>query len=365
VSRPLVTSVGLLSPLGVGRRAFVGNWRAGHSAVAARDDGDPAATLAAFKARDFLPGAGSMLRRMDRLSRMICVATALACEDAGLDGDDATDDLALGVGTDLGTLDETWRFLSRLRDKGPALANPMSFPNLVPNAGAGYVGILFGMKGPSQTFCQHEICGEEAVGWAADGIRAGRFSGALAGGAEELGVVRLQAMQAANCLPPLGSAGEGAAMVLLEAPERAAARGASVLAEYLGTWTGCAPVRSPFAMATSEEAVSRLLSRALLESDVEPSELGVVMSSSPGDVVLNEALRRVAGRELPAADHHLRVGVHPADGSFRVALSALLLADSTLPVNAGGDLRCGPVALIVSVGRGGMHAVTLLRESSS
>jgi len=322
------------------------------------------ATLAPFKAREFLPPAGSLLRRMDRLSRMICVATALARQDAGLDDDGASEEMALGIGTDLGTLDETWRFLSRLRDKGPALANPMSFPNLVPNAGAGYAGILFGMKGPSQTFCQHEVCGEEAVAWAADGIRAGRFAAALAGGAEELGEVRLAAMRAADCAPPQGTAGEGAAMVLLESSARVAERGATSLAEYLGTWIGCAPVRSPFVMATSEETLARLLTQALRESDVQPSELGVVMSSSPGDTVLNDVLRRKIGCNLPSSDHHLRVGVHPADGAFRVALSALLLADSTLPVNAGGDLRRGPVALVVSVGRGGMHAVTLLRESS-
>ena len=61
----------------------------------------------------------------------------------------ATAGMGLAFGTDLGTLEETWKFLVRLRDKGPALANPADFPNLVPNAGPGYVGIFLGLDGPS------------------------------------------------------------------------------------------------------------------------------------------------------------------------------------------------------------------------
>jgi len=70
------------------------------------------------------------------------------------------------------------------------------------------------------------------------------------------------------------------------------------------------------------------------------------------------------GYKVPFTDHHRRAGVHPADGAFRIALSSLLLADATLPVNAEGDVRAGPVAMVVSQGRGGMLAVTLVRETS-
>lgn len=361
MTAPVITALGVLSPLGLGRTAFERGWREGAGAVASDGDGPPLARLARFRARDFLPGAGSMLRRMDRLSSMICVSAAMTCEDAGLGEDTA--DLALGVGTDLGTLDETWRFLSRLRDKGPALANPLSFPNLVPNAGAGYAGILLGMQGPSQTFCQHEICGEEAIGWAADGIRAGRFSAALGGGAEELGEIRLRAEIVANCGPQSGVPGEGAAMVLLEGRERAQQRGARVLAEYLGTWTGRTPSRSPLAKSASYEGLGSLLERALDEAGHNPAQLGVMLLSAPDDPLLAEVVHRVVDRDLPSSDHHVRVGLYPADGALRVALCSLLLADPTLSVNAGGELRAGPVALVLTVGRGGVCAVTLLRES--
>jgi 3-oxoacyl-[acyl-carrier-protein] synthase II len=370
VKGPLITAVGLLNPLGLGQKEFVEAWRRGDS-VPDMDSDSPAspsasglvcARLPRFRARDFLPGGGSLLRRMDRLSQLICVSSSLACADAELS--DERTELALGVGTDLGTLDETWRFLTRLRDKGPALANPMSFPNLVPNAGAGYAGILLGLQGPSQTFCQHEICGEEAVGWAADGIRARRFPAALAGGAEELGEVRLRSLGTTQCSRPGSVPGEGASMVVLEAPEYAASRGRRALAEHLGTWTGRSPVRSPLALSCEVEVLSGLLGHALSSARVDPSQVGVLLLSDPDDEVLAGAVTASLGYKVPCTDHHRRAGVHPADGAFRIALSALVLGDKTLPVNAEGETRTGPVAMVVSQGRGGMLAVTLLGETS-
>ena len=370
MTNPQITAVGMLSPLGIGREGFVEAWREGRSAAALPSTDsveglvgvESAARLPRFRARDFLSGGGSLLRRMDRLSQLICVSSSLACVDADM-GEERTD-MALGVGTDLGTLDETWRFLTRLRDKGPALVNPMSFPNLVPNAGAGYAGILLGLRGPSQTFCQHEICGEEAVGWAADGIRAGRYTSALAGGADELGEVRLRSLGAARCISAGSVPGEGAAMLVLEDAERVVERGGRALAEHLGTWTGRAPVRSPLATGPGSEVLDRLLESALSAAGVAQSAIGVVLLSAPDDDVLAGAVTASLGYKVPFTDHHQRAGVHPADGAFRIALSALLLADATLPVNAEGDVRVGPVALVVSQGRGGMLAVTLVGETS-
>jgi hypothetical protein len=92
--------------------------------------------------------------------------------------------------------------------------------------------------------------------------------------------------------------------------------------------------------------------------------VGVVLLSAPDDDVLAGAVTASLGYKVPLTDHHRRAGVHPADGAFRIALSALLLADATLPVNAEGEVRVGPVAMVVSQGRGGMLAVTLVGETS-
>ncbi len=153
-------------------------------------------------------------------------------------------------------------------------------------------------------------------------------------------------------------------MVVLESPEHASGRDRRPLAEYLGTWTGRSPVRSPLAMSSEAAVLSRLLGHALVSARVEPSQVGVLLLSDPEDEVLAGAVTASLGYKVPCTDHHRRVGVHPADGAFRIVLAALLLADKTLPVNAEGEARTGSVAMVVSQGRGGMLAVTLLGETS-
>lgn len=337
----VITSVGIACGIAQGREAFSDAWRAGATGYA----------VDRVRLRDFFPERRAMFRRMDRLSQLVCLASALAREDQGL-GDPSQ--VALGVGTDLGTLEGTWGFLTRLRDHGPARANPMDFPNLVPNAGAGYAGIFLGLQGPSHTFCQHETCGDEAIGWAVDGIASGWFDAALAGGAEELGAVREAATARAACLPEALPAGEGAAMVLVETAARAQARGAAPLARILGSWAASTPDgRSPYVFDVGADPVQALLAHALEDAGLRPSDVGAVLAS-PGTV---------HGLAAPAVDHAARLGVHPADGALRIALSALLVADRTLPVHTGGAPLQGEAVVVVSAARGGSIRVTILGKA--
>lgn len=335
----VITSVGIACGLGQGREAFADAWRGGEATGRA---------VERLPLREFFPERRAMFRRMDRLSQLICLASGLARDDQGL-GDPA--EVALAVGTDLGTLEGTWTFLSRLREHGAARANPMDFPNLVPNAGAGYAGIFLGLQGPSHTFCQHETCGDEAIGWATDGIASGWFDAALAGGAEELGSVREAATARAGCLPEGQPQGEGAAMVLLESADRAAARGAVPLARVLGSWAASAPPgRSPYAFDLDRGDVEPVIGRALAAAGLRPSDVGAVLSSREG----------LDGLDVPHSDHAARLGVHPADGAVRIALGALLVADRTLPVHTGGAPLQADAVVVVSAARGGSIRVTIL-----
>jgi len=349
----VIAAVGLATPLGFGREAFVDAWRAGASAprVAGGDEAGGVRLSQALKLRGWFPEQRASLRRMDRLSKIIAASAALCREDAG--GLDAA--AALAVGTDLGTLEGTWAFLSRLRDKGPALANPNEFPNLVPNAGAGYVGIFCGLQGPSHTFCQHETCGDDAIAWAAEGVDEGRFPSAVAGGAEELGAVRCRATAAAGCAD--GVPGEGGALVLLE---RSSARG---LAQVLASRGAFAPPRSPVRREPAAEALQSLVRRALDAAEVAAADVGAVLLSD-GGADLNAAVDAVLGAGVPRTDHAARVGQHPADAGFRVALGALLLADRSLPVHVDGDGCGGSAVLVVSAARGGTLRATVLGACS-
>ncbi len=361
--QPVITALGILSPLGMGREDFVSAWRQGRSAEA-QVEGPVAGgfLVGEFLLREAFPSGRALMRRMDRLSKLICMSGALARDDAPGVGD--IEELGLGVGTDLGTLEMTWAFLVRLREKGPELANPNDFPNLVPNAGAGYLGILTGARGPSHTFCQHDTCGDDAVAWAADGVSSGWFGACLAGGAEELGEIRGRAMARTGCPIPEGPGGEGATMLLVESAARAEQRGARPLAAHRGSWGGSGLRRgSPLKRTVDPQALTELIAIALARSGTPADDVGAVLLSAPRDAVMRDGVRAALGRDVPSTDHDVRLGVHPADGAFRTALAALLLADPGLPVNATGALRAGPAALVISAGRGGSLRVSVLSEA--
>ncbi len=355
-----ITSIGVLSPLGSGREEFVEAWRAGRSADRIGDGPEAGGVkLPKYKAAALYPDHRKAFRRMDRLSKIICSGIAHARDDAAGFGD--LENLGLAVGTDYGTLTETWKFLSRLKAKGPALCNPMDFPNLVPNAGAGYAGIFLGLRGPSHTFCRHETCGDEAVAWIADGIAAGWIEAGVGSGAEELGETLARATRAASGWSVAQPLGEGAAAVLLETPDRAAARGAEVRARFLGSWGASTPSgRSALLLPDRLDGLVELIRRSLDATRTAAGDVGVALLSHPDHPALQAAVATALGRDVPRTDHHRRVGTHPADGAFRVALAALLLADRSLPVHADGDGCRGRAALVVTCARGGGLRVSVV-----
>jgi 3-oxoacyl-(acyl-carrier-protein) synthase len=348
--------MGLLTPAGTGRGPFVAALR--ERLADPPPVGGAPAVAPSVPCKEFFPAHAHLIRRMDRLSRLLCASLGSLVDEGRGIGD--LDGVGLAVGTDLGTLEETFRFLGRLRDKGPALANPMDFPNLVPNAGAGYAGILLGLRGPCITFCNHDACGDDAVAWAAEAVLEGRVQAAVGGGAEEWGPVRARAQ--ARLRGDHAMQGEGSAVVLFESPERAARRGAIPLARWAGTEMGfCAP-RAPgkFPGAGAAPRLQAMVGRLVEQGRFRPEEIGVVLPSDPDHPAVRAVLHEL---RRPVVDPRPILGGYPADGALRVALGALLLADPTLAVDAAGSTVHGRLALTLTVARGGALRATLLERA--
>ena len=104
MTAPVITSLGLVTPLATGRDAFVQAWREGASAAG----GDDGLGVGALPLREHFPEQRNELRRMDRLSKLLCMAAALARADGGFgDGD------ALLPNNRFGAEDLTFRTPSR------------------------------------------------------------------------------------------------------------------------------------------------------------------------------------------------------------------------------------------------------------
>ncbi|HEY2937792.1 MAG TPA: beta-ketoacyl synthase N-terminal-like domain-containing protein [Gaiellaceae bacterium] len=165
---------------------------------------------------DFDP-AGSLrmrgLRPLSRASLLACVAAGAALGHPG-EPPGEPERRAVVLGTRWASLDPLFEFEQTAARDGPSLVNPAQFPNVVVNAHAGYLGILFGLAGPSVTICGPGA-GLEAIGRARDLLLLDRADYALAGGVEALGEPLLRGLEQTAAEPP----GEAAAFLLLAREE--------------------------------------------------------------------------------------------------------------------------------------------------
>lgn len=253
-ARVLVTGIGLVSPAAedaAGLHAAVCSGRhAGGRQSQLAVDGMPgplAAPHAAFDAKAEL--GRENLRPLDRTGRLAAAAARRALADSGWTADDlARHEVGLVLGTLFGSVQTISAFDRRSVTAGPSYAKPMDFANSVINAAAGQAGIRFNLRGVNATVSGDLTAGVQALGLAADLIRAGRADALLAGGADELCVEALYGFHKLGLLCPEGidralpltaeatglMPAEGAALLMLESEASAARRGARVLAELRG-----------------------------------------------------------------------------------------------------------------------------------
>lgn len=155
------------------------------------------------------------LRPLSRASRLACVAAAAALRHpAPLPA--PPERCAVVLGTRFASIEPLVEFNRVAVTDGPGLVNPSSFPNVVVNAHAGYLGILFGLKGPNVTVCG-ETAGFDAFGHALDLLELGRADAVLAGGVEAYGETLYEGLRRVGAGEPdeaaaflvLGRDGEG------------------------------------------------------------------------------------------------------------------------------------------------------------
>jgi len=398
--RPVISGLGVVSPLGTGAGVFWDALCAGRTAIAEIRRFDPrpqpprlGAEVAPFAAREHLPPA--LVRRMDRLSQMICVAAVLAAADAGLGAEGQNgDDLAVVVGSSLGNLTEAAQFLERVFTKGPSLANPMLFPNLVMNAPASQVAMALGWRGPNLTVSCGEISGEVALQTGVDLVRRGRCRAVVVAAGEELSEIVFHTLKELGHLSPRRRGrersapfdaqangpvlGEGAAAVVVETPESAERRGASIQATIERIERFTVPSPSPHLWPRLDAA-----SKIPLPPRVPvPEVVFCGADSSPErDRLELSLLKRIVAAEGLVYSLAGAVGSHASQGLSTLVAAVLALRSGAVPpllgleqapANTGfrfpQSLQRGEWAraLVLGVARGGAGAlIELKREALS
>ena len=236
--RVAVTGIGVVAPAGIGKDAF---WRGllspAPNGFRQVDDWDPTPYFDNPKEA----------RRSDRVSQFTLAAAAEALEQAGeISADPARRGTFVGTGVGgIGTLEE--QIEVRL-SKGERRVSPFLVPMMMANAPAATISMRYGWQGPCENTVTACAAGTHAIGNAARMVADGRCDVVMAGGAEApftptavAGFGNMTALSNSGDSRPFDTnrdgfvMAEGAAILVLEAWELAEARGATILAEVLGS----------------------------------------------------------------------------------------------------------------------------------
>jgi 3-oxoacyl-[acyl-carrier-protein] synthase II len=319
--RVVVTGIGVVSAVGIGKDPFREAILAGRSGVRQIQRFDTAefpvkiaAEVRDFEAQDFVDR--KMSKRMDRYAQYGAAAAIMALEDSGYPV--AEDPYAVGslIGSGVGGLDTFLEQTEVLLTKGPTRVSPFFIPMMIPNMASACASIILGLQGPVNATCTACAAGNNALGDAFSIIRRGDATAMLAGGAEaavnQVGMsafAALRALSSRNDEPERASRpfdagrdgfvmGEGAGVLVLEELEHALARGAHIYGEFAGYgMTGDAShLTEP---VESGEPAARAMTRALRDAGVDPADVDYINAhgtSTPlGDAMETKAIKLALG----------------------------------------------------------------------
>ncbi len=371
----VITGLGAITPAGRGVAATWDGVLAGKGAAAIDPmlaDADLPVQLAcrvpAFDPDGEL-GRGTS-RRQDRFTQLALLAAREAVADAGLaTGDDPDqpdalteadrDRVGVLLGSGIGGA-ETWSdTFPVFLEKGARRVSPLFIPKMLSNTAAGAIARATGARGPNLTVNTACAAGASAIGTALHLLRSGAADVVVAGGVEAgimpLAVAAFANMGALTKNPDPTTAsrpfdvdrdgfvmGEGAAVLVLERADHAAARGAEVRGRVAGYG---ASADAHHATAPPEDGAGAVLAmrRALEDAGLSPADVDHVNAhgtSTPlNDAAETRALHTVLG------DHVDRVAVTStkgvtghllgAAGAVEAVVSLRALHEGLLPPTAG------------------------------
>ncbi|RKX79755.1 MAG: beta-ketoacyl-[acyl-carrier-protein] synthase II [Spirochaetes bacterium] len=298
--RIVITGMGVISPNGIGKEAF---WNAtinGKSGISKIESFDPSRipTKIGGEVKEFDPSPWideKTEKRVDRNIKFGLCTARMALEDAGLDL--SSDEKALNTGVIIGTAVGGQGYMLEqdaiVHQKGPMKISLFSALNSFPDACAGQIALLAGIKGPNfavSTACSSAL---DAIGVGLNYLRSGRLSCVITGGSEApifepifAAFCKIHAMSTRNDEPEKASRpfdkgrdgfvmGEGAGMFVLEDYEHARKRGAKIYAEILGYGTTCDAYHMTMPHPEGEQAV-RAINLALKEAEISPDEVDYI-----------------------------------------------------------------------------------------
>ncbi len=363
--RVVITGMGSVNPLAHSMAETWPRLVAGESGVDVIRRFDPVElgleTHIAGEVKDFDPADhmdARAARRMDRFCQLAVAAALEAVRNARLEVHDHNrDQIAVLFATGAGGLSTIVEQEAVRTTKGPGRVSPVTVPALMPNAAAGQIGLLLGVRGMGMALASACASSNDAIGLAFGAIQLGWADVIITGGAEApilpLAVASFNQAGALatrfNNQPQRASrpfdkerdgfvlAEMGTALVL-EALEHARARGAPIWAEVAG-YGASMDAYHIVAPAPDGNGAVRAMRAALASAGMHPEEIDYISAhgtSTPlNDRVETLAIKEVFGERayrIPISSIKSMVG-HSAGGcgAFEAAACAYTLREGIIP----------------------------------
>ncbi|MCL2839007.1 MAG: beta-ketoacyl-ACP synthase II [Oscillospiraceae bacterium] len=364
--RIVVTGVGMVTPVGIGKEEFWTNIKSGKCGIdrLTRFDPEPFTTKVAAEVKDFEVEKyidKKEAKRMDLFVQYAVTSAKIALEDSKLDLEkEDKNRIGVYIGSGIGGMTTLEDQHSKLVDKGPGRVSPFFIPMMISNMAVGQVAIMTGAKGINSTTVSACASSTNAIGEALWAIQRDAADVIIAGGAEATitplafaGFCSMKAMTTRNddpkgCCTPFDATrdgfvmGEGSGIMILEELEHAKARGANIICELVGY--GCTnDAYDIVAPAEDGEGGARCMQMALDTGNINPNDVQYINAhgtSTPyNDKFETAAIKTVFGEhayKLKASSTKSMTGhLLGAAGAIEGIITALAIQDGFAPPTIG------------------------------
>lgn len=316
--RIVVTGLGVVSSIGIGKDSFWNNLIQGKSGISRVESFDTSkhfthhgGEVKNFKAEEFLNK--KKIKLMGRASHFAIAATKLALKDAGLDSHQLNSDtIAVIVGTTSGEIPEMESMDISWVEKGHEKVDTWSIARYPIYNIPSNIALEFKFKGPNIIFTTACAAGNYAIGYGCDLLSLGKADLIVAGGSDAFSYIsytgfnQLGAVAPEKCQPFDKNRkgmipGEGAGIVILETLDHALERKASIYAEILGYGLSC----DAFHMTNPQvEGVADCMTNALNEAKLAAIDVDYICAhgtaTKHNDKIECLAIKKVFGNKKVA-----------------------------------------------------------------
>lgn len=361
MKRVVITSTGVVSPVGLNTQDFWNSLKTGKHGFAPITlfDTSRVAVKNAAEIKNWDPVAMGLnkkeARRMDRYTQFAVAASKELIAGAGdLSGIDPYR-AGVIVGSGIGGFNSTVEDHVKFMEKGPSRTSVFLIPMMICNIAAGQIAIEHGFKGDNFSIVTACASGSHTIGEAFRKIKFGYLDLCIAGGAEssinEFSVSGFQNMrtlsESTDCdrlSIPFDKErsgfvmSEGAGLLLLEEYEHAVRRGAQILGEIVGygATDDAYHITSP---APDGAGATHAMVHAMQEAGIRPDEVGYINAHGTS-TELNEKIE-TAAIKAAFGDHAYHLAVSStksvtghmlgAAGGVEAVASVLALKEGILP----------------------------------